>query len=71
MMEMTASISDAIGDFADNVSRRAGKEFGHAHDLAANALDEAHEASVRNPHVSLAIALGLGFLLGVFARGRG
>jgi ElaB/YqjD/DUF883 family membrane-anchored ribosome-binding protein len=69
--EMTASSGDEIGDLADNVSRRAGKEFRRAQDVAAHALDDAHEASVRNPHISLAIALGLGFLFGVLARGRG
>ena len=38
-----------------------------ARDAAVDAYDQVHEASVRNPHLTLAIALGIGFLFGIVA----
>lgn len=58
------------GDFASDVSRKAGKQFSHAEAVAADAYDELHDASVRNPHITLAVAAGLGFLLGAFLVSR-
>jgi hypothetical protein len=40
------------------------------HRPAADALDELHDASERNPHVTLLLAIGLGFLLGIVASTR-
>ena len=64
------SIGDEVSDFAGDVSRMAGKQFGHAQDMAADAYDEAHAAVRRNPLVALAIALGVGFLFGVVSSRR-
>jgi ElaB/YqjD/DUF883 family membrane-anchored ribosome-binding protein len=64
------SLGDKAGDFASDVSRRAGREFDRAKDAAGDVWEEAHEASVRNPHLTLMIALGLGFLFGVVVAGR-
>jgi ElaB/YqjD/DUF883 family membrane-anchored ribosome-binding protein len=68
--EAARDLSDQIGEFASDMSRQASKQFGRAREMAVDAYDEVHEASVRNPHISLALALGLGFLLGVVAAGR-
>jgi hypothetical protein len=58
------------GDFASDVSRRAGRQFDRARGTAADVWDELHDASERNPHVTLLLALGLGFLLGIVASSR-
>jgi hypothetical protein len=58
------------GDFASDVSRRAGREFDRARGAAADAWDELHDASERNPHVTLLVAFGLGLLFGIFAGSR-
>jgi ElaB/YqjD/DUF883 family membrane-anchored ribosome-binding protein len=64
------SIGDEVSDFAGDVSRMAGQQFGRAHDMAADAYDEAHAAVRRNPLVALAIALGVGFLFGAVSSRR-
>jgi hypothetical protein len=58
------------GNFASDVSRRAGWQFDRARGTAADVWDELHDASERNPHVTLLLALGLGFLLGIVASTR-
>lgn len=60
-------VSETVSDFASDVSRIAGKQYGRARDAAVDAYDQVHEASVRNPHLTLAIALGIGFLFGIVA----
>jgi ElaB/YqjD/DUF883 family membrane-anchored ribosome-binding protein len=65
--ETAKSISDDVVHFAGDVGRIAGKQYGRARDAAVDAYDQVHEASVRNPHLSLAIALGIGFLFGIVA----
>ena len=57
-------------DFASDVSRRAGREFDRARGAAADAWDELHDASERNPHVTLLVTFGLGLLFGIFAGSR-
>jgi len=64
------SIGDEVGDFASDVSRQAGKQFRRAGRAASDIYDEAHELSVQNPHISLAIAAAFGFLLGAFLVSR-
>ena len=63
-------VSETVSDFASDVSRQASKQYGRARDAAVDAYDQVHEASVRNPHLSLAIALGIGFLFGIVAASR-
>ena len=58
------------GNFASDVSRRAGRQFDRARGTADDVWDELHDASERNPHVTLLLALGLGFLLGIIAGTR-
>lgn len=57
-------------EFASDVARRAGKQYARAEDAARDLYDEAHEASKDYPHVTLALAAGLGFLIGVMVSGR-
>jgi ElaB/YqjD/DUF883 family membrane-anchored ribosome-binding protein len=45
----------------------ASKQYDRAQDVAVDALDETYAAMKRNPLVTLAIALGIGFLFGVLA----
>jgi ElaB/YqjD/DUF883 family membrane-anchored ribosome-binding protein len=68
--ETARNIGDDVADFASDVSRKAGKQFARAQDMAVDAYDEVHDASVRNPYLTLAIAAGLGFLFGAFLVGR-
>ena len=63
-------LGEDVSDFARDVSKQARKGAARAGDLARDAYDEAHEASKDYPHVALALAAGLGFLLGVFAASR-
>ena len=60
-------MSETVSDFASDVSRQASEQYGRARDAAVDAYDQVHEASVRNPHLTLAIALGIGFLFGIVA----
>jgi ElaB/YqjD/DUF883 family membrane-anchored ribosome-binding protein len=64
------SIGDEVGDFASDVSRQAGRQFRRAKSAASDVYDEAHELSVQNPHATLALALGIGFLFGVILASR-
>jgi ElaB/YqjD/DUF883 family membrane-anchored ribosome-binding protein len=71
--QVTDLASDAArkaGDLASDVSRKAGQQVSRARNAAVDAYEEAHELSVQNPHISLAIALGLGFLVGVIVATR-
>ena len=70
MSEFASDVSRKAGEYASDVSRRAGKQYGRARDAASEAYDEVHDRAVDNPHVTLALAVGLGFLLGAFLVGR-
>lgn len=70
MSDYATDAARKAGDFASDVSRKAGKQFSRAEAMAADAYDEIHDASVRNPHITLAVALGFGFLLGAFLVSR-
>jgi ElaB/YqjD/DUF883 family membrane-anchored ribosome-binding protein len=62
--------AESVSEFANDVTRKAGKQFSRAANMATDAYEEAHEASKEYPHVTLALAAGLGFLLGVIATRR-
>jgi hypothetical protein len=68
--DFASDTAGKAGDFASHVSRRAGRHFDRARATAADTWDEVHDASERYTHVTLLIALGLGFLLGVVASTR-
>ena len=63
-------VAENVSEFANDVTRKAGKQFSRAANMATDAYEEAHEASKKYPHVTLALAGGLGFLLGVIATRR-
>jgi ElaB/YqjD/DUF883 family membrane-anchored ribosome-binding protein len=63
--ETAKSIGEEVGEVAGDVRRMASKQYGRAQDMAIDAFDETHAAIKRNPLVSVAIALGIGFLFGV------
>ena len=57
-----------IQSLTSTVSRIANKQLSRAQDKALETANEAEEAIRRNPLSAVAIAVGLGFLLGVFTR---
>jgi hypothetical protein len=67
---MGEEFGEQASDFASDVSRKAAKQFRRAQDVGADVYDELHEASVRNPHITLLLGLGFGFLIGAFLMGR-
>ena len=68
--ERARSMGEEIGDVAGDVAAMASKQYSRAQDMAVEAFDDAHTAVKRNPLVAVAIALGIGFLVGVLARAR-
>jgi ElaB/YqjD/DUF883 family membrane-anchored ribosome-binding protein len=57
-----------IQNLTSTVGRIANKQLGRAQDRAMEAANEAEDAIRRNPLSAVAIAVGLGFLFGVFTR---
>ncbi|HZP09387.1 DUF883 C-terminal domain-containing protein [Methyloceanibacter sp.] len=57
-----------LQNLTSTVSRIANKQINRAQDKALDAANEAEEAIRRNPLSAVAIAVGLGFLFGVFTR---
>ena len=68
--EAAKSARESVGEFASDMSREAGKQFGRAQDVAVDAYDEVHAAIRRDPLTAVVIAIGLGFLFGVIASRR-
>ena len=68
--EGARSMGEEIGDVAGDVAAMASKQYSRAQDMAVEALDDAHAAMKRNPLLAVAIALGLGFLVGALTRAR-
>jgi ElaB/YqjD/DUF883 family membrane-anchored ribosome-binding protein len=68
--ETAKSIGEEVGDFAGDVGRMASKQYGRAQDMAVDAFDDAHALIKGNPLTAIAIALGVGFILGVVAGSR-
>jgi ElaB/YqjD/DUF883 family membrane-anchored ribosome-binding protein len=62
------SIRNDIQSLTSTVGRIANKQINRAQDKAVDAANEAEEAIKRNPLSAVAIAVGLGFLFGVFTR---
>jgi ElaB/YqjD/DUF883 family membrane-anchored ribosome-binding protein len=66
--ETAKTIGEEVSDFAGDVGRMASKQY--AQDMAVDALDDTYAAMKRNPLLTLGIALGIGFLLGVLTSVR-
>ena len=63
--ETAKSIGEEVSDFAGDMSRKAGKQFSRAQDVATDAMQEAGDTMKRYPLSTLAIVAGLGFLVGI------
>jgi ElaB/YqjD/DUF883 family membrane-anchored ribosome-binding protein len=63
-----AAIRADLQNLTGTVSRIASKQVNRAQDRAIETAYEAEEAIRRNPLQAIAIAVGLGFLFGVFTR---
>jgi ElaB/YqjD/DUF883 family membrane-anchored ribosome-binding protein len=59
-----------VTDFAEDLSRKASKQYARAQDMASDAYDSAYAAVRRDPLMALAIALGIGFLFGILVARR-
>lgn len=57
-----------IQSLTSTVSRIANKQMNRAQDKAMETAGQAEEAIKQNPLTAVAIAVGLGFLFGVFTR---
>jgi ElaB/YqjD/DUF883 family membrane-anchored ribosome-binding protein len=57
-----------IQSLTSTVGRIANKQMGRAQDKAMETANQAEEAIRQNPLSAVAIAVGLGFLFGVFTR---
>jgi len=57
-----------IQSLASSVGRIANKQIGRAQVRATEAAHDVEAAITRNPRTAIAIAVGLGFLIGVFTR---
>ena len=57
-----------LQNLSSTVGRIANKQINRAQDKAVDAANEAEAAIRRNPLSAVAIAVGLGFLFGVFTR---
>jgi len=68
--DATQGVAENVSEFANDVTRKAEKQFTRARNMAIDTYEEAHEASKEYPHVTLALAAGFGFLLGVIATRR-
>jgi ElaB/YqjD/DUF883 family membrane-anchored ribosome-binding protein len=75
MSRDTEEIADQIDairadlqSLTSTVSRMANKQINRAQDKAVETANQAEEAIRQNPLSAVAIAVGLGFLFGVFTR---
>jgi ElaB/YqjD/DUF883 family membrane-anchored ribosome-binding protein len=57
-----------IQNLTSTVGRIANKQLGRVQDKAIETANEAEDAIRRNPLSAMAIAVGLGFLFGIFTR---
>jgi ElaB/YqjD/DUF883 family membrane-anchored ribosome-binding protein len=57
-----------IQSLTSTVGRMANKQINRAQDKAMETANQAEEAIRQNPISAVAIALGLGFLFGIFTR---
>jgi uncharacterized protein YjbJ (UPF0337 family) len=62
------TIRSDIQSLSSTIARLGGKQIERAQDTAVDAFKQADEAIRRNPLNAIAIALGLGFLIGILTR---
>lgn len=68
LADQIETLRSEIQSLASTVGRIANKQIGRAQVRATEAAHEAEAAITRNPLTAIAIAVGLGFLLGVITR---
>jgi len=68
LVEQIESLRSGIQDLSSTVERIAKEQMPRARSKATEVLSDAEEAVQRNPLAVVVIALGLGFLIGVFTR---
>jgi uncharacterized protein YjbJ (UPF0337 family) len=68
LADQIEAIRTDIQSLTSTASRIANKQLGRAQDTAVEAARNAEDAIRQNPVSAVAIAVGLGFLLGVFTR---
>jgi uncharacterized protein YjbJ (UPF0337 family) len=68
LSEQIDSLRSGIQDLSSTVERIAKEQLPRARSKATDALTDAEEAVKRNPLAVVAIALGLGLLIGVLSR---
>ena len=66
--EKIASLRSGIPTLSSSDERIADEQLAHTRSTAEKALNDAEEAFRRNPLVVIAVALGLGFLIGMLTR---
>ena len=59
-------LRDNIADITSSVGDSASRKYEQAHHVAADAVEETVRIIKRNPVTSIAVGLGLGFLLGIY-----
>jgi ElaB/YqjD/DUF883 family membrane-anchored ribosome-binding protein len=62
-------LRDNITDIASGVGGMASRQYGQAHDVATDAVEETVRIIRSNPLASIGIGLGFGFLLGLILTG--
>ncbi|MGO8841086.1 MAG: YqjD family protein [Methyloceanibacter sp.] len=68
LADQIEAIRADIQSLTSTVGRIANKQIGRAQDKAVETANQAEEAIRQNPLSAVAIAVGLGFLFGVFTR---
>lgn len=66
--EQIAGIRADLQSLTSTVGRIASKQLGRAQDRAMETANQVEDAIRQNPISAVAIAVGVGFLLGVFTR---
>jgi ElaB/YqjD/DUF883 family membrane-anchored ribosome-binding protein len=68
LADQIEAIRADIQSLSSTVGRIANKQLGRAQDKAMETANQAEDAIRQNPLSAVAIAVGLGFLFGVFTR---
>jgi len=68
LAEQIETLRSGIHDLSSTVERLAKEQLPRARSRATGALTDAEEAVKRNPLIVVAVALGLGLLIGVLTR---
>ena len=59
-------LRDSIADITSSVGDSASRKYERAHHVAADAVEETVRIIKRDPVTSIAVGIGLGFLLGIY-----